>query len=257
MADGKDTPTNRHRQCSIDGCTNKRLARDYCGKHWQRWRKHGDPMVGAAWRLGAECSVEGCERKPHTRWKGDKAVCNRHWLRLYNIGSLELREKAYASWRVCSAPECDKDARGAASPYCEMHYGRIRRNGTLECAAVEASPRVASHGYVTMRAPGHPVSHKGGTAYVHRKVLFDCIGDRLHSCHWCKCEIEWMAKGKRRLVADHLDGNKANNDPTNLVPSCHNCNSTRGLFQHWVVRHRDDPFLWALYEKARASYPLR
>ena len=34
---------NRDRACAIDGCTTKRLARQWCCMHYQRWRQHGDP----------------------------------------------------------------------------------------------------------------------------------------------------------------------------------------------------------------------
>ena len=44
------------KQCSIDGCEKPRKARGWCGKHWERWRRHGDPL-GAAYR-GPEGSFE-------------------------------------------------------------------------------------------------------------------------------------------------------------------------------------------------------
>ena len=34
-----------HPQCSIDGCADSLLARGWCGKHYARWRRHGDPLV--------------------------------------------------------------------------------------------------------------------------------------------------------------------------------------------------------------------
>jgi hypothetical protein len=60
--------------------------------------------------------------------------------------------------------------------------------------------------------------------------LFDKIGEGLHECHWCSAVITWLpgagiAEGA--IIADHLDWDQQNNDPANLVPSCHVCNSHR------------------------------
>lgn len=32
--------------CSIEGCKSAARGRGWCGKHWQRWRAHGDPLGG-------------------------------------------------------------------------------------------------------------------------------------------------------------------------------------------------------------------
>lgn len=239
--------------CLIDGCSNRAAARGRCKTHWTRWRKHGDPNAGAATRLPAACAVPGCEKRPHTKWKDGRALCNKHWLRLYNTGSEEIREKVFASWAVCSVQGCDKDARSAGSGLCEMHYGRLRRTGLLHIAQHESLPRTTSHGYITVSALGHPVSQRNGTAYLHRKVLFDAIGEREHACHWCGRPVEWMGKGDRKLVVDHIDGVKTNNVLTNLVASCHKCNATRGLFMSWVMKHKDDPFLWSLFKTVQGT----
>lgn len=34
------------RLCTIDGCSNPKLARGYCGKHYYRWRVHGTTDAG-------------------------------------------------------------------------------------------------------------------------------------------------------------------------------------------------------------------
>lgn len=32
--------------CIVPGCDNKHHARGWCGKHYYRWRQHGDPLAG-------------------------------------------------------------------------------------------------------------------------------------------------------------------------------------------------------------------
>lgn len=33
------------RECDFRGCTQKHYGHGYCQRHWNRWRKHGDPSV--------------------------------------------------------------------------------------------------------------------------------------------------------------------------------------------------------------------
>jgi hypothetical protein len=34
----------RERTCSVGSCDGRAIARGWCHKHWQRWRKHGSPF---------------------------------------------------------------------------------------------------------------------------------------------------------------------------------------------------------------------
>ena len=66
----------------------------------------------------------------------------------------------------------------------------------------------------------------------HRKVLWDKLGceqlDCTHQCHWCDKDIVWCSGDwHTETIADHLDGDKLNNDPDNIVPSCQQCNRNR------------------------------
>jgi hypothetical protein len=53
----------RPETCVIDGCEKPTNARNWCGMHYYRWRKHGDPMWEPTQRYGAETG----------NWKGDEA----------------------------------------------------------------------------------------------------------------------------------------------------------------------------------------
>jgi 5-methylcytosine-specific restriction endonuclease McrA len=53
-----------------------------------------------------------------------------------------------------------------------------------------------------------------------------------YTCQRCG---KTQAQEGRVLQVHHLDHNKMNNDPTNLVASC-------GLCNIWASHHRDEPF---------------
>lgn len=229
--------------CVVEGCANKQLARKMCSKHWQRWRNHGDPSILEKTPLPDKCDVIGCDRKPHSRWDG-KSVCNMHWQRLYYNGTEDERKTAFASWSMCCVNGCDKPSRSPGNGVmCEMHYARTRRTGNTEIIKQQKQRAPHSFGYITMTDRDHPLASKGGYLYTHRKLLFDRIGWGKHTCHWCGCVVEWMPGEKTKkgaIVVDHLNGNKKDNNDYNLVPSCHQCNATRGLFQKWVREHGED-----------------
>jgi hypothetical protein len=102
-----------------------------------------------------------------------------------------------------------------------MHYERLRRIGSLDLP-----PRnryYKAHGYVVIKRPDHPLASPKGWVYEHRAVLYDMLGPGSHPCFWCGKVLEWG----QRLHADHLDHDRSNNAPINLVPSCLACNSAR------------------------------
>lgn len=83
--------------------------------------------------------------------------------------------------------------------------------------------------YLSMQY-SHPLSDSGSVVLQHRLVLWDSLGceslECEHDCYWCGKTLTWG--GNRGIVADHLDGNKQNNHPENLVVSCNRCNIRRG-----------------------------
>lgn len=191
------------------------------------------------------CSVEGCAQIARAR-----GLCGCHYQRLRSTGTTDKLERAKVPWRTCSINGCGAPSRTRQGGSCEKHYYRFRRTGKYD-APVFGAWSTTDAGYVMRLDRNHPVSSSRGYLYQHRMVLFDAIGAGVHPCHWCKDEVEWGAHGRRRLVVDHIDSDKRNNVLSNLVPSCHRCNSTRGLFISWVMAHRDDPFLASLFHQSR------
>ena len=159
------------------------------------------------------CIKNGCGTKQ--RFKG---LCSKHYT--------EYLSKGY---KGCSVDACKNKVRSAGSPYCDTHYYRVRRSGTINLQSV-SKRHITDMGYIKIKA-SHTLSDKRGWVSEHRLVLFNKIGPGKHPCYWCGREVDFdleYPKDLGALVIDHLDGNKENNNPDNLVPSCAVCNLKRG-----------------------------
>lgn len=105
--------------CSIDGCDNPPRARGWCGKHWTRWRTHGDPTHTMR-RTG--CVVDGCERRHLAR--GYCSMHHERWLRTGDPLGIRPRRRGRAE---CAIDGCDRQQHGRG--WCALHYERWRANG--------------------------------------------------------------------------------------------------------------------------------
>lgn len=102
-------------------------------------------------------------------------------------------------------------------------------------------------GYRVIKAHGHPMANTQGGALEHRVRLYDVLGPGDQPCHWCGLRLAWLSLDRRvKLCIDHLDNDKTNNDPTNLVPCCYACNTRRGSIEREHLRlpacRRGHPF---------------
>lgn len=126
----------------------------------------------------------------------------------------------------CSVEGCETRAqfRGMCkSHYCKEKY-RALKAGTWE----PKPPRqpddtvVRKDGYVLRLATGHPLAMTSGYILEHRFQAYQKYGPGEQTCHWCSTPLEWKS-----LHVDHLDWQRTNNDPDNLVTSCPSCNVRR------------------------------
>jgi len=128
----------------------------------------------------------------------------------------------------CSVDGCSLNTRSSGSVYCETHYYRIRRNGTLIPKAVISPPQkesAHSNGYVLEYCPGHFEAVRTGSnrVYQHRRVFYDNHGSGPFDCHWCAEGVTWDT-----MHVDHVNAQPSDNSPSNLVASCATCNQKRG-----------------------------
>lgn len=140
--------------------------------------------------------------------------------------SLELKSKA----GVCVVHKCDQPATRTKGTLCEVHYYRNRRTGSFD-GRPKAGPWVDDGGYVSELDRNHPLASSNGHIRQHRKVAFDVYGLGPHKCFWCGWGINWDT-----LHVDHLDSDRQNNEPHNLLLSCAKCNQQRGLAKSFMDR---------------------
>jgi hypothetical protein len=79
---------------------------------------------------------------------------------------------------------------------------------------------------VSLGGLDHPLAGPDGLdpVAVHRLVVWEKLRGEDAPCHWCSDPLEWGST----LHVDHLDNDKDNNNPANLVPSCDKCNGSKG-----------------------------
>jgi hypothetical protein len=71
------------RLCSVEGCDKPRIARGWCTKHYDAWRKHGDPLIPRIRKARGTCTYPNCG-EPHTA----KGYCDIHYSRLLRTGAV-------------------------------------------------------------------------------------------------------------------------------------------------------------------------
>jgi HNH endonuclease len=152
------------------------------------------------------CAIARCRLPPSV-----DGLCETH-----------LEQRATDGW--CGVAGCKKPVTRPAPGLCEMHYYRQYRHGTVGAVRKARVLRRVDRGYVVLRVPEHPLANDGWV-YEHRLVLYEQQGPGPQECWWCGAELHW---DDRDLNVDHLDYDRSNNDPDNLVISCRACNMGRG-----------------------------
>ena len=132
-------------------------------------------------------------------------------------GSLQRQESLVAAWTPEMRARASTERRGTHLDGSEVRGTSTYRNG---------------YRYLTGQHD-HPLATSGGVVGEHRAALYTRIGPGPHPCHWrdlygCgRTELEWGGRGGNSISADHLDHERLNNHPENMVPSCSSCNTKR------------------------------
>lgn len=127
------------RICSVAGCDKPHDSKGFCSKHYERWRKHGDPLFTLRLEKtprgsNGVCTIDGCSRDAIN----SRGWCSKHHQRWQKNGDpLLVKLIRTKPGQVCMAEGCDGAV--SAKGLCVVHYSRLRKHGSHEDDAL--SPR--------------------------------------------------------------------------------------------------------------------
>ncbi len=113
--------------CKVNKCENKYAAKEYCHLHYNRMKRHGDPLVCLK-QKNRKCSIEGCERTHEGH-----GFCNTHNWRTKHHGdplkkfsrSMETVEKLLSFVDASGPGACWEWTKSTS----KSGYGNISING--------------------------------------------------------------------------------------------------------------------------------
>lgn len=160
--------------CAIEDCDRESFRRGWCGRHYQRWQRHGDPLAGGVYRDGRPrvCAIPGCEEPWRCReW------CEPHYQRFIKYG--DPLDDRTATRPTCSIVGCDE--LHIARSYCGKHYRKWKRYGDPLAASTPETRRKVPRrrlpeGYVINYKPEHPNARKDGRIFEHVVVMAEKLG---------------------------------------------------------------------------------
>jgi len=221
LKSGKLRPmAGSHSTCSVENCSREVTARGYCKLHWKRWRKYGDPTFYPKRILNSEkqCAVPSCNKPVN---KG--GFCRRHYTSWYMHGDAEYVDRA--KFWVCTITGCARRTRSQSCPYCETHYYRLRRTGSLARRTPDRATHCVQCGKYRGETEGRYCSPRCNT----RALRGIVEAERVRACPVCGTTIESSAREDKVFCSvicrEHCAGSRVNLDVLGARDNwkCHIC----------------------------------
>jgi hypothetical protein len=179
------------KDCAVDGCDRRAnvpgSARGWCGPHYQRWQRWGDPLGEYAPRIGiAPCAIEGCEDLVKARgW------CVRHYTRWERRGDPlpRLQGEVVGGCRIC--PSC-----GVDKPLA--YYGKARAYCKPCTAARTAAYRLVNPPALVVGQPAE--CRRCGTVFMANKRRSTYCSRDCFEAHRYKADWKNQANRRARMV---------------------------------------------------------
>lgn len=171
----------------MDGCERVCANSGFCGMHYSRFKRHGDPLTLVTDKNGLTCKFEGCDSKPVA-----KNLCSKHW-------KIE-RKKTLTK---CAEPDCQnlEHAKGL----CSSHYAKsnLENKGTCtvnECTKKILAKEMCNAHYTMFRLHGDPLA--GAYRMPFKKAIDH--GDGTRTCTRCAERLPRTSFHKDKSASDGL-----------------------------------------------------
>ena len=228
------------RKCSVSGCENIVLARNMCGKHYQRWKLHGTVLGGrsADWGAREKHPLDRCwsalmryhRRETVQRW-------HNFWSFVEDVGGARPSERHLIK---------RKNDRSLFGPGNFYWYQKRVNTRSAEAKAEAAAVSRAWYAANKRRALDTEFRKRYGITFGDYELMLAAQGGR---CAVCRCEetrVDHRTKQVSRLAVDHCHA-------THWVRGllCHSCNSGIGALGDDPIRLRAA----AAYLESHAASP--
>jgi hypothetical protein len=175
--------------CKIDGCEKPaKGGKGYCKGHYHKLVRYGNPLQGVYNMEKRRCPIDGCGR-----WVEYFGYCSLHGRRLKRNGSPIALIKEPQIGRICEAVECDEPA--FCKGYCQTHYKTHFKYGRdFMIIGQRGAGTITKDGYREIYVNGEKI-------FEHIYIVEQILGRKLPP----------------GAVVHHVDEDRLNNTPTNLV----------------------------------------
>jgi 5-methylcytosine-specific restriction endonuclease McrA len=195
--------------CTINGCGKPAKARGFCGAHWARWKRNGNPNVTHRPTLGQgkdPVLAKEAKHRYRDRNREDLRAKGREY-------SAKNRAKSAENKRLAKAKDPEK-YQLLSRAYYESHKAQTIQRGR------EWRRRNPDRARANVKRRRDRLG--GGRHHLPEGVWDALLRKFDHCCAYCG--------ERKRLEQDHViplsKGGK--HDPANVVPACQSCNRSKG-----------------------------
>lgn len=105
------------KNCSINNCNKKHESKGYCRSHYNKFRRHGDPLYKRKLNVFKKCKIENCNNKIHSL-----GYCHSHYNKFKRHGNPNYKQDLNYL-KKCSVDNCKNNQKSMG--YCNLHYLKL------------------------------------------------------------------------------------------------------------------------------------